>query len=482
MSWWNKPGRSTADRASEQTSPVSVEIMSGKLAVRVVPHEIATPQGPISCWSYVTEGLAAHQQAEMVFTLRREPNEPSERFPEDPLHLFATIHQLAEQGRRVSSGSATELGEAGFFGHHLLYVRAQPLIGVTLPSPCLALVLVTADELRAVRTFGMMRVLARMGQASSYYPFPPWADRRRPGLSLERTFEASLLSKLPRASAQDVYVGVNDKRITVRALRPAQPSWQDRLAQVPDGVPLALLTGIDPAASGCLVWVPGQKAPEAIVPPGSDRSRLCGGFIVMLAGQPANGGRFLEDGFAMELTHDAWQAVRRALIEGQEVSIPATGDGMSLALTYRDDVYTSPIDGMVHAAEGGWSDAPSVAEDAPPTGDAKLGHVRLLTPLDQVAARTSIDELAAFIREIKRCAERVLGDRDDQVELLLRLRCRPHGHEVELSGRGETPPEVMQGFFESIKRLASPPVRDGEVSFEFDLTISGTGPHDGPPV
>jgi len=341
MSWWKKlvdpsKAQATADPASEPAAPVDVELIAGKLSARIYVHEIDARQGSIPCWSYVTDGLIGQQQAELVFTLRRDPGEPSDGFPPDPLQLFVAVYQLAEQGKRATSGSFTQFGDRNFFGHHLLYASAQPLAGVTLPPDCLAALLVTADELRAVREFGCTRVLARLGQASAYYPFPPWADRRRQGLSLTRTFEASLLSKIPRASAQGVCVSVKDNRIIVSARRAEQPSWPERLAQLPDNVPFALLTALDPTANGCLVWVPGQKGPEAITPPGSDGSRLCGCFILFLADQPVNGGKLLEDGFAMELTRDAWQAIRRALVDGQELSIAATGGGMSFALTWRD--------------------------------------------------------------------------------------------------------------------------------------------------
>jgi hypothetical protein len=303
----------------------------------VVLHDIETVRGPISCWSYVTDGLVQQQQAELVFTLRRDADEPSDGFPQDPLHLFAAIYQLAERGQRVTSGGVTQFGGRSLFGHHLIYVSAQPLAGVALPSACLTAVLATEDELRAAREFGTTRVLARMGQASTHYPFPPWADRRRRGLSLERTFEASLLSKLQRASAHGLRVGIQDDRIALSALRSEQPRWRDRLAAIPEGAPFAFLTALDPAAGGCLVWVPGQNGPEAIIPPGSDGSRLCGCFIVFLAEQPVNGGRLLEDGFAMELTSQAWQALRDALIEGRDLEISAAGDRMPFALTWRDD-------------------------------------------------------------------------------------------------------------------------------------------------
>jgi hypothetical protein len=452
----------------QPSAPVSVEILSGRLSARVHAHEIATQQARIPCWSYVTDGLAAHGQAEIVFTLRREAGEAAEQFPDDPFRLFAAIHELAERGQRVTAGGQTELGDARFFDHHLLYARAQPLPGVRLPPSCLTALLVTADELRAVRTFGPTRVLARMGQAATHYPFPPWVDRRRRGLAMGRTFEASVLSKLPRASAQSVYATLHGDRIVVNALRSEQPSWQDRLAQLPDGAPLALLTAIDPTANGCLVWVPGQSEPEAIVPTGSDGSRVCGFFLACVADQPANGGKILEDGFAMQLTGEAWQALRRALIDGEELAIPATGpatDGMACELTWRDEVDVSPGED-----EDGWqADAPDVPAGRP--GKVALGAVRLLTSEAELAERTSAEQLGAFCRELQRCVERVLGDRDEPLALRLRVICRPRSHRVGLSHKGDASEATLDALIDALEQLPALPVR-GEVSFELELSVA----------
>jgi hypothetical protein len=445
MSWWKKLiDPSAGGRAGEPTWPVELEVVNGKLSARVYLHDIESQSGPIPCWSYVSCGLAALDHPEIVFALRRDPGAPRDSFPQDPLRLFATIYQLTVDGQRVGPGSITEFGDRNFFGHHLLYVEAQPLVGVPLPPTCLAALLITTDELRAVREFGTTRVLARMGHTSHYYPFPPWADRRRPGLSLTRTFEDSLLSKIPRAAFHDVRVRVESNQIIVSALRGAQPPWQDRLAELADDVPLTLLTALDPTANGCLVWVPGQSAPEAITPPGSDGSRLCGCFVVFVPEQPENGGRIHEDGVVMELTADSWKEFRSALIEGRDVWIPAAGTGLSLALTWRD----------------------------PATSKVAIKQVRLLTPEHELAARTSTGELTAFCQELQRCAQRATVDRDDAAELLIRMRCTPEGHDVDLASRGDVSQPVMQALFDAVTQLPKLPVQEGEVSFEIELTVS----------
>jgi hypothetical protein len=453
--------------SDDPSAPVIVEVIPGRLSVRVHAHDLATQQARIPCWSYVTDGLAALDQAEIVFTLRREPGEPAERCPEEPFRLFAAIHDLAERRQRVTIGGQTELGDARFFDHHVLYVAAQPLSGVSLPPSCLAALLMTADELRAVRTFGPTRVLARMGQAATHYPFPPWADRQRRGVAMERTFEASALTQLPRASAQDVRATLHNDRIVISALRTEPPVWPDRLAQLPSGVPLALLTALDPAANGCLVWVPGQKEPEAIIPTGSDASRVCGCFLALFADQPANTGKILEDGFAIQLTGEAWQALRRALIEGEELAIPST-DGMSLALTWRD-----AADDLADAGGPSQADAP---EPAARPSKVALGPVRLLTPEAELAQRASSEQLGAFCRELQRCVERVLADRDQPLELRLQVICRPRSHRVGLSHKGDASDDLLDTLIDALEQIPTLPVR-GEISFELELSV-GLGPRE----
>jgi hypothetical protein len=152
---------------------------------------------------------------------------------------------------------------------------------------------------------------------------------------------------------------------------------------------------------------------------------------------------------------------------------------MSFALTWRDHEYVSPIDCQSYTAEGGW-DAyqPTTPEGAPATSKVTIKQVRLLTPEHELAARSSVRELAAFCQEVQRCAQRSIGDRDDAAELLIRMRCTPEGHDVDVSSRGEVPQSVMQAFFEAVEQLARLPVQDGEVSFEIELTVS----HDWPGV
>lgn len=447
------------------------EVVSGNLYAQVHPHVIPSRGGRIACWSYVSRGLAALGQPEIVFTLRHDPSAASGSFPHDPLQLFATLYRLAAEGHRVARGDITEFGDERFLGHHLLYADAQPLEGVPLPPSALAALLITPDELRAVREFGPTRVLARLGQVSAYYPFPPWSDAQRRAPSLASTFEGSVLAMMPRVLCPDVWVTVGQDQILVSPLRADRRSWSDRLAALTDDIPFALLTALDPAADGCLVWEPGQRGPEAITPEGSDGSRLSGCFIGLLPGQPVNGGQIVEDGLLMKLTAASWNEVRGALIDGRNLVIPQDGAEMSLALIWREQHYVSPVDGQVYFSEFGWNTHQSNSSVPAAAGTWGIKQVRLLTGEHELAARISNPELAAFCWEIVRSAQVVSGH-DGAVELLVRMRCTSAGHHVDLACRGVVPEAQMQAFYDAMTRLTPLPVDEGEVSFELELGVS----------
>ena len=95
-----------------------------------------------------------------------------------------------------------------------------------------------------------------------------------------------------------------------------------------------------------------------------------------------------------------------------------------------------------------------------------------MTSEHEMAARCSVDDLAAFCQEVQHCAQRTIGGRDDAAELLIRVRCTPEGHDVDLASRGDVSQPVMQAFFDEVQLMARLPVRGGEVSFEIELTVS----------
>lgn len=474
MSWWKKLfGSSTVQRATDLRFPVVVEIIPGGLSASVHSHKVSGLHGGVPCWSYVSRGLRAREHEEVVFTIRRELDEPEDQFPENPLQLLASFHQLAGEGQRVGPGGITEFGSRRFFGHHLVYVRAHPLDGVTLPPACLAALAVNDEELRAVRMFGLTRVLARMGEAAKHYPFPPWIERRRAGLPFARVCEESLLAKLPRTSSS-VRVVMSDQRVTVMVLRSAQPQLRQAVATVKAGHPFALLTDLDAAADSCLVWQPGQQGPCAIAPPGSTGARTSGCFLAFLPEQPDDGAILVEDGFIQQLTTASWAALLRALADGTDLSFPTGPAGMSFALQWVDEHYVSPIDGAVYHAEGGWQTyRPTDGSASDGLHSAAAGDgIRLLTPQADIAGRCSVRDLATFCAAAQTCMKHALAQHNGPTKLLVRMTCTSAGHRVELSSQGQPPRQVLRELHDALDALAKLPVQEGEVVFEIGLTAT----------
>ena len=95
------------------------------LQVRMVHHDIPYYQ-PIPCWSYITSGLAAHGQQEVVLTIQSDPQEDQGaplRFPMeilkhcDRVYLMngGVVHRELEAGAQFDDHTLRQL----FFGVEL---------------------------------------------------------------------------------------------------------------------------------------------------------------------------------------------------------------------------------------------------------------------------------------------------------------------------------------------------------------------------
>ena len=116
MAWWQKLLARTRKAESSQVSfPVRLELIPEKLSARVHVDDIDTRDGAVPCWTYVTDGLWAHGQKELVFSLRRTPKEQANEFPHAPWSSF-TVYRFAEQGRLVDVGDISEAERHSLLG------------------------------------------------------------------------------------------------------------------------------------------------------------------------------------------------------------------------------------------------------------------------------------------------------------------------------------------------------------------------------
>ena len=121
--------------------PAVAELVPRSLFARVhLDEQPWAGSDAIPCWTYVSDGLRAHGQKELLLTLRRNDDEPPETFPREPFRFFTLMHSFAEQGRVVDAGDYSLLS-APFFGRRstpftaVAYIRRSPPSGFDLSAP-----------------------------------------------------------------------------------------------------------------------------------------------------------------------------------------------------------------------------------------------------------------------------------------------------------------------------------------------------------
>src|SRR5215469_311992 len=269
--------------------PQTVEVIPGKLRAKILLHEIQNGPTKISCWTYISDGLWAQKQKEIMFTVQRREGEKPEDYPTGVFGLFATVYHYAEKGELVDAGGSSLLGQSEFLGRKDIrgvgYTEPLPVPGVDAGNgPLLTAIMLKGDEAQIARDFGLTRVTARLGQEYRYYPFPPWADLDREPVITSAEMDKSVVAKLKIRSVDvqaSFYLENGNIFIRVPGDSEAAAALQKHILEPPPTEPLMFRGHVDSRAGACLVWVVGSKNPNAISDPGGDASRMTGAFLIM---------------------------------------------------------------------------------------------------------------------------------------------------------------------------------------------------------
>ena len=483
--------RTGADEAEQQSMsfkdqfPQSVEAIPGKLRVKIFLHDLKYESEMIPCWSYLTDGLLAQHQKEIIFTLRREKGQKPEDYPREPLELFGAIFHFAEQGNLVDLGGMTRFGEPGFLGDKeirgLGYIEPEDFLGIDTGdvSPLGAIIL-KGDEAQIAWDQSLTRIAAMIGMTYRYYPCPPWSDAtRKPVISLTKA-QDSVLGQITRFVVQASFY--EERNHIFLLIRPAsQTKFRELFNEVSEDRPIAICTNPDARANACLVWRPGQNQPLAITPSGSDGSRKTGAFLCFLPEQPENEIRTMEDGFFLLLTDKNWQAIRSALASANDLEIPFPGQaGSGISISWqKGKSYTSSATGETFLADSWVTYEPQPQADAPPAkhrDSVKLIHTVFLAPDRVLAARTSAEDLAAYLERIEDALEAFISSQKEKTkrELTVHLDLDVNGHTVVFAANPDFASDQHATLEDILNQVPAPKV-SGPVKLEFIL-LAGTFP------
>jgi hypothetical protein len=72
MSWFKKVSPPPSNRSP---FPRRIDVVPGTLSVTISLHEVAIASRTLSLWSYVTDGLARNEHAELIVSIVRAPRE-----------------------------------------------------------------------------------------------------------------------------------------------------------------------------------------------------------------------------------------------------------------------------------------------------------------------------------------------------------------------------------------------------------------------
>lgn len=282
---------------------------------------------------FVTRGLAGFGQKELVFCLKQASNEHVRTV----MTFLRTVMQFAAQGRCVDVGGLTDFGQGGIFGQPAYagigYARphsVDPLIQAAglNREQCLLSTVLTQEELMACRKFGLARVLARLGEAARFFPYPAWNDITRKSVLTESELSQSAFSDNGISILPGLHVLREGDAVTVYITRRNRDILSQELDQ--HNAALVLATELIPGnADGVLVWHPGAAHPAAttarlfaVSASGlSDENtlkRLTGCFVALsLSPDLRHGASLVEDGFAVFLSVTEWAGFKNAIHAGE---------------------------------------------------------------------------------------------------------------------------------------------------------------------
>ena len=462
--------------------PQTIEVIAGKLKMKVFLHDASNGSEKIPCWTYLTEGLFSLKQREIIFTLQRGSGQKPGDYPREVAEMLAEIFHAAEQGDPMDVGEVSILGDAGFLGNQdvkgIGYIEAERLPGVEIGStPLLAAILLKNDEAAIAREFGLTRVIALLGKKYRYYPCPPWSDLKRQPVISRDAMGDSILKKVAKA---EVRASFNEEhnRVSLRIFKgaPGTALPLRSLGELPPSKPIALLTQVDWQANACVVWPTEGGEHLAISPPNSDGSRKTGDFLMFVPEQNANEIKWYEDGLAILLTNADWKKIREAFLSGSDLVIPPSGkDGASFSLQWVKREYTNPVTGEAYLANEWVKYEPTPGTSPAPQRVSVSGaKIVLLTSDRDLWARTTAEDLAVYLKAIESAVDTFFApaDRRAQRELSIQFDLMPEGNKIQFVAAPDLNADVARQLLTQLESVSAPKVR-GPVKLEYIVSIWG---------
>ena len=107
-----------------------------------------------------------------------------------------------------------------------------------------------------------------------------------------------------------------------------------------------------------------------------------------------------------------------------------------------------------------------------PTNRWRSDQIRLLTDENDLAKRTTVEDLTKFIKQFDKIAEEVLSKCRTPCKVLVQFTCAPSGHTVKIMHQPKDIDEKpLDELYAAIVKMDKLPVKEKTVEFQIQLTI-----------
>ena len=156
---------------------------------------------------------------------------------------------------------------------------------------------------------------------------------------------------------------------------------------------------------------------------------------------------------------------RRAILAGL-----AFGSSLSTTGLAQEETYHNPVDKKTYTAPGGWKNYTPDGPVEATKEKVSIAGVRLLQSQDEIASRTTAQELAAFLDQAHKAAAEVFASYAKPAVIMVQFTCVPGKCPPTIAYQNDPPQELLQAYYDKLARL--PPLQvSGEVKFQFTLQV-----------
>ncbi|KAH8749170.1 hypothetical protein BGZ57DRAFT_140114 [Hyaloscypha finlandica] len=410
--------------------PKVARVGTAPFTVSIHAHMFTSPPNQMPCWTYISQGLSMVSQPEVVFTLLRRPSENVEAFPESPLEWINTVYDLAHGGLHLETGEMVDLvldQEEAFLKINQVMIIQDPkkwqpmsrfgsfVLGIPLNSGCFQflndmlppnahhVIALTHEETAVAKQFGVTRVIGHLGLSVRWFPYPPWIDRDRGDAVNLADQGGSIRIGMPilRLYGLNAMLVEDDIVLTIPVGDNKRKSLKDYVLGLPMSAAVGLDSFITQEADGELTWKSGQKYPMGMASTSRKMKNLNLGFLMFIPQRDKDHCMMCEDGYGILIRDDTWKAIRDAIQNAQDITIPLEDDKRFI-LQWKHSVFHNPIDGGEYTAS--WCTYRSSGPPNPPS-NSHVDISQTVFLIDPPGGSIDTEELVDYIQQIHKVVE-----------------------------------------------------------------------------